>query len=153
MSAQLQSRWHTVSVVSVNKLYEHLHLRTSMIHPQPAPTWGPPTDVYECEHLYAIKIAVSGLKRSRTGDLEDAEVLIMNDTIVVRGNRRDQCPHKKCTIHQMEIHYGPFEVRVRIRAPFGRDGVTARYSDGFLLVLVPKAERTLPGSHRIEVQG
>jgi len=151
VTVQWQGGWHAIRILSTSKTF-YEHHRLGLIHTQPTSVWEPPTDVYECEDLYAIKVAISGLKKSASGDLEDAEVLVEDDTIVVRGHRRDYCPLKKYAIHQMEIHYGPFEVRVRIYAPFDRDRVTATYSDGFLEVLVPKAARTLPGRHRIAIR-
>lgn len=113
--------------------------------------WEPPTDVFECDKVFVIKMALSGLTKYEGGELKDAEVLIENDTIIIRGRRTDRCPHTKRNFYQMEIHYGYFERRVCIRAPFDREHVHAEYRDGFLEVVVPKAERIRPGTHRIEV--
>jgi HSP20 family molecular chaperone IbpA len=52
----------------------------------------------------------------------------------------------------MEIQYGPFEVAVRIPAPFDRDAITTKYRHGFLEVVVPKARRAKRGSTRIKIE-
>jgi len=103
--------------------------------------WRPPTDVFECSEAYVVRLAISGLRRNAAGEVEDAEVTIENDLLTIRGNRRERCDHERWKFLQMEIHYGPFECRVRLNAPFDRDGIRALYRDGFLDVIIPKASR------------
>jgi len=118
-----------------------------------ARAWRPPTDVFECDQAYVIRAAISGLKKDEKGELQDTEVLVEKDSVVIRGSRSERCPHTKRVFYQMEIHYGPFECRVRISAPFDRDGIRAEYRDGFLEVIVPKAAPPEPGARHIEVNG
>lgn len=126
-------------------------LGLGMLNTPATPLWNPPTDIFECDNHYVILVAVSGLKRGPNGELENAEVLVEQDTVIIRGNRRDDCPLAKHVYYRMEIHYGDFEVRVRVNAPFDRENICAEYRDGFLQVLIPKAERALPGKHKIDV--
>ena len=114
--------------------------------------WHPPTDVFECDHVFVIKLAVSGLKTGPSGAIEGAEVLVEGDTVIIRGERNDHCHHTKRAFFQMEIHYGRFERRVRFTSPFDRDKIGASYRDGFLEVIVPKAQRVRGKPHRIEIQ-
>ena len=98
----------------------------------PGGAWRPTTDVYETSDEIVIKMAVAGLRP------EDVEVLVEGNTVVIRGVRPDRCPKTKESVHRIEIPYGRFERRVRIEAPFDRDGVTYTYGDGFLNVVAPK---------------
>ena len=137
---------------AVNKLCEDLLIGSHAPGVRVGQLWHPPTDVFECDKVYVIKMAVSGLSRAADGKVQGAEVWVEDDTVIVRGNRADLCPHTKRAFFQMEIHYGCFERRVRINAPFDRERIRAEYRDGFLEVIVPKAQRARSGTRRIEVR-
>ena len=107
-------------------------------------TWRPPTDVFECDDAYVIKLAVSGLRRDAAGEIENAEVVVEGNSVLIRGHVEDCCTPRKCSYYQMEISYGRFECRVDIDAPFNAHGIGAEYRDGFLLVTIPKRARTAP---------
>ena len=136
----------------VNSLFEDLNLGTGILGAEAPATWRPATDIYECDNKYIVRMAVSGLRHRPNGDIENATVTIKNDLLIIRGHRLDDCPHKKHTFHQMEIHYGPFECRIHIHAPFDRDNVRAEYRNGFLNIIIPKAPEITPGAHTITVR-
>lgn len=137
---------------ALNRLCEDLMTDSRPPSSHEGHVWQPPTDVFECDNVFIVRMAVSGLTKDAEGQLQDVEVLVEDDAIVIRGRRNDQCPHTKRIFHQMAIYYGRFGFRVRIRAPFDRDGVHAEYRDGFLEVIVPKADRDRPAMHHIEVR-
>jgi len=137
---------------AVNKLCEDLLIGTHAPGIRSGHFWHPPTDVFECEKGYVIKMAVSGLERNEQGAVAGADIRVVENTLIIRGNRTDLCPHPKQAFFQMEIHYGPFERRIRIDAPFNPDGIRAEYRDGFLEVFVPKAKTRGRRSSRIKVR-
>jgi len=137
---------------AVDRLCENMLLETHGLGAPGAAQWRPPTDVFECDEVYVIKMAVSGLRHGPDGLVQDAEVIVEDDTLVIRGSRVDHCAHTKRAFFQMELNYGRFERRVRITSPFDRDRIEARYADGFLEVLVPKAVRRTGKPRRIQVR-
>lgn len=151
MTKPLKVKLRSLYAVAAHRVLDGLPLGMSILSAPATPVWSPPTDLFECENHYVIRVAVSGLKSTPKGELENADVLVENDIVAIRGSRRDECPLTKHVYYQMEIHYGDFEVRVRVNAPFDRENIRAEYRDGFLQVLIPKAERVLPGKHKIEV--
>lgn len=112
--------------------------------PQTPEVWRPPTDVFECDEAYVIKVAVSGLRRGPAGEIENAEVIVEGNTVVIRGHVEDCCTPRKCSYYQMEISYGRFECRVEIDAPFDASAIGAEYRDGFLSVTLPKRSPAAP---------
>lgn len=152
MRDKSKDRARSLHTMATGKLLDDL-LGTGVPEVASPATWRPPTDVYECEEMYMVRMAVSGLKSDAEGHITNAEIEMEDDVLTVRGRREDDCPHAKHGFYQMEIHYGYFECRVRIHAPFDRDGVSARYRDGFLEIAIPKAASTPRGTRRIEVQG
>lgn len=141
-----------LSGFGVQRFYEELPLGPKIMVSHPARVWCPPTDVYECENEFVIKIALSGLPRDSEGKLKDVEVLVEGDSVVVTGERKDQCDTNRCRYFQMEIYYGRFECRIRFGAPFDQAGIQAEYHDGFLEVTVPKAKGASAQAQRIQIQ-
>jgi HSP20 family protein len=152
MGGQLRRYVRSFSGMGVQRYYEELPLGPKIMVSHPARVWCPPTDVFECDEAFVVKIALSGLRRGPNGELIDVEVVVEGDMVSIRGERTDQCADKRCRFFQMEIYYGPFDCRVRFGAPFDRDAIRAEYRDGFLEVIVPKAKQGPRESKRIEVR-
>jgi len=93
-------------------------------------TWSPPTDVYETEQNYVIKVEVAGMRD------EDFEVAFENNVLIIRGHRLDH--NEKRAYHQMEIRFGRFELAVEIPVVIDIEKAIAEYKDGFLIIMLPK---------------
>ena len=93
--------------------------------------WSPPTDEYETETAYVVRVEIAGMRE------EDFEVLLENDTLLISGSRSD-FPDRRA-YQQMEIRFGKFATSVNIPGPVDVDQAHAEYKDGFLIVVLPKA--------------
>jgi HSP20 family protein len=93
-------------------------------------TWSPPTDVYETDEDYVVKVEIAGMRD------EDFEVAFENGILVIRGNRPDL--HQRRAYHQMEIRFGRFELTVEIPIRVDIERAKAEYKDGFLVVTLPR---------------
>ena len=93
--------------------------------------WSPPTDVYETEENFIVRVEVAGMKDA------DFEVAIENNVLMINGNRSDF--NERRAYHQMEIRFGKFEIAVEIPVPIEIERSVAEYKDGFLMVQLPKA--------------
>lgn len=93
--------------------------------------WSPPTDEYETETAYVVRVEIAGMRE------EDFEVLLENDTLLISGARSD-VPDRRA-YQQMEIRFGKFATSVNIPGPVDVDQAHAEYKDGFLTVVLPKA--------------
>jgi HSP20 family protein len=94
--------------------------------------WSPPTDVYETEESYVVRVEVAGMRD------EDFEVTIENNSLLVSGIRPDTSERR--AFHQMEIRFGKFATAVGLPNPVDVDGSLAEYSDGFLTITLPKTK-------------
>jgi HSP20 family protein len=92
--------------------------------------WSPPTDVYETEEAYVVRVEIAGMHE------DDYEVLLENDTLLISGSRSD-IPDRRA-YQQMEIRFGKFATAVSIPGPVNEDKARAEYKDGFLTVVLPK---------------
>jgi HSP20 family protein len=95
-------------------------------------TWRPPTDVYETDEAYHVRVEIAGMKGA------DFSVTFDKQALVIRGVRSDEGSQK--AYHQMEIGYGEFETAVQVPEPVKVPEIEASYVDGFLRVELPKAQ-------------
>jgi HSP20 family protein len=93
-------------------------------------TWHPPTDVYETDAHYVVRMEVAGMNDG------DFTISIADRALVVTGVRQD--PSDKLAYHQIEILYGGFRSEVVLPGPVDDGDVEAVYSDGFLRVVLLK---------------
>lgn len=95
--------------------------------------WSPPTDVYETDSAVVVKIEIAGLSP------EDFTISLDPRVLTVRGVRRD--PASKLAYQQLEINYGQFQTEVRLPWPINETAeVEASYEQGFLTIVLPKAQ-------------
>ncbi len=94
--------------------------------------WSPPTDVYETESEYIVRVEVAGMREA------DFEVMYEDGFLFIGGIRPD-VPERRA-YHQMEIRFGKFSVAVGVPGPVDLDRTDAKYEDGFLSVRLPKAK-------------
>ena len=94
--------------------------------------WRPPTDVLETDEAYVVVVEVAGMRGA------DFSVTYNQRVLSIQGIRTDTS-HRKA-YHQMEIAYGEFASEIRIPVPIETSEIEATYNDGFLRVILPKAQ-------------
>jgi HSP20 family protein len=97
-----------------------------------AGVWSPPTDVYETENSFVVRVEVAGMRE------EDFDITFENNYLTISGSRPD-FPERRA-YQQMEIRFGKFETVVGLSGPVDLDASRADYKEGFLTVTMPKAK-------------
>lgn len=92
--------------------------------------WDPPTDLYETEDAYIVRMEIAGMRE------ENFEVTVQNETLSITGYRHD-FPAKRA-VHQMEIRSGRFATMITLPGSVDIDRALAEYQDGFLTITLPK---------------
>jgi HSP20 family protein len=92
--------------------------------------WSPPTDVYETDASFVIRLEVAGMRQS------DFSIDLESNYLIISGVR-NEAPEKR-TFHQMEIRFGEFSTAIEIPAGADVSKTQADYEDGFLNVVLPK---------------
>lgn len=92
--------------------------------------WDPPTDLYETEKAYIVRMEIAGMRE------ENFEVSVQNDILYITGNRPDFSA--KRAVHQMEIRSGKFATLINLPGVVDVDRSIAEYKDGFLTITLPK---------------
>ena len=96
--------------------------------------WSPPTDVYETDDEYVVRVEVAGMRES------DFEVMLEDGHLFVNGIRPD-VPERRA-YHQMEIRFGKFSTAIGIPGPVDLEKSEAEYENGFLTIVFPKLRST-----------
>jgi HSP20 family protein len=93
--------------------------------------WTPPTDEYETEEAYIIRMEIAGLHE------DNFEVSLENNTLFISGSRLDDISERRA-YQQMEIRFGKFASAISLPGPVDIEQAGAEYKDGFLIVVLPK---------------
>ena len=96
--------------------------------------WSPPTDVYETDEAYILRVELAGMRAS------DFEITFEDGYLQISGTRPD-VPERRA-YQQMEIRFGRFSTAVGLPGPVDVDTSRAEYDDGFLTVTLPKIKPT-----------
>ncbi|MCM3688301.1 Hsp20/alpha crystallin family protein [Kocuria rosea] len=68
---------------------------------------------------------------------QDVELTVVNDTLQLRAQRREQSEHKDKDSYRSEFRYGSFVRTLPLPAGTKDEDITASYSDGVLEVRAP----------------
>ncbi len=93
--------------------------------------YRPPVDVVESRQDYLVRIEIAGVEEN------DFSVNFEKNRLLVSGMRNN--PYKNRSFHQMEIHFGEFQVEIILPQPINQNSIKAEYTNGFLEITLPKA--------------
>lgn len=115
---------------------QEIHFRVTALSRQWATRphlWRPPTDLYETEKEYIVRIEIAGM--------QDAElnIAIESNELAIYGLR--QPPIEHAAYHQLEVRFGEFLSIVDVPGVVDLDAISADYKDGFLKVTLPKVSK------------
>ena len=94
--------------------------------------WRPPTDVYETDDSVVVVVEIAGLSEG------DYAVVLSGRSLLISGERRD--PAEKLAYQQMEIRHGRFRTQVHLPWALEPQGQHASYTNGFLKIILTKAQ-------------
>jgi HSP20 family protein len=118
----------------VNRLFEEEYLPESKKSGVGMMFWSPQTDIYETKESYVVKMELPGFAKS------DIRVEFSNDTLMVRGERKQEEEIKKEDFHRLERSYGVFQRSFTLPKNIDGGKIDANLRDGLLVLTIPKAE-------------
>jgi HSP20 family protein len=96
--------------------------------------WRPMTDIYETKDAFVFKVDLPGFKK------EDIKVEFSGETLVMRGERKQEEETKNENCHRLERSCGVFERSFTIPKNIDPKKIEAELKDGILMLTIPKAE-------------
>ncbi len=107
--------------------------------------WDPSTDIYEDKDEYLFKMELPGVNR------EDLEIELTNQTLTIKGEKKDSQDVKKEQYHRIETISGAFYRSFRLPKTVDNQKIKASLKYGILEVRVPKQEEAKPKSIPIQI--
>lgn len=108
--------------------------------------WQPPVDIYENNDAVVIKAEVPDI------DQKDIEVRIENNTLTLRGERKQNSDIKKENYHRVERYYGHFQRSFTLPPTINQDNIQASCDRGVLTITLPKMEGATPKQIKVEIK-
>ena len=109
--------------------------------------WSPNVDIQESNESYLVKADLPGVKK------KDIEVTLDNGVLSISGEKRAEKETGKGTKqHRTERFYGKFSRYFTLPQEVESDKVDARFEDGVLSLMIPKAEKAKKKAIEVKVQ-
>jgi len=102
------------------------------------PQWYPATDIYDTKDGYVFKLEVPGLKR------EDISIEFNENTLSIKGERKEEKEIKKEDYHQIESCSGTFSRSFTLSHNIDHKKIDANLKNGILELRVAKVEEKKP---------
>jgi HSP20 family protein len=108
--------------------------------------WQPLVDIFETADSIVIKAEVPDIEE------KDIDVLIEENTLILKGERRHDGEVKKENYHRTERFFGTFQRSFSLPTTIDQENVTAICENGVLTVTLPKKEKTRPKQIHVTVR-
>jgi HSP20 family protein len=109
--------------------------------PSQVGSWVPPVDIVETEEAIHVRADLPGIDR------DGLEIEFDDNVLSIRGERQNSAPTggaDRQGFFRVERPFGRFARSIALPAGVQSDSIQARYDDGVLTVVVPKAEHAKP---------
>lgn len=95
-------------------------------------TWGPAVDIHDEKNRIRVKVDLPGM------DKEDIQVSLHGNTLVIKGEKKQESEVKKKGLVRSERFYGCFNRALLLPGGVDAKNVHAAYKHGVLELLLPK---------------
>ncbi|MFH1625047.1 MAG: Hsp20/alpha crystallin family protein [Pseudomonadota bacterium] len=108
--------------------------------------WVPPIDISETKDSIVITAELPGV------DPQDVSVSLVEDTLTIKGEKKQEKEEKEENYYRVERTYGSFSRSLRVPVSVKRDGITAQHKNGVLRISLPIAEEVKSKEIQIKVE-
>ncbi len=106
----------------------------------------PSIDVRESEKEIRVKAELPGM------DEKDIEVLLDNETLTIKGEKKEEKEDKGKSHYHVECSYGSFQRVIPLPAGIDQKKVQAQFKNGVLNISLPKTEEAKAKGKKIPIQ-
>ncbi|KAB2831966.1 MAG: Hsp20/alpha crystallin family protein, partial [Candidatus Brocadia sp.] len=110
-----------------------------------AGTWAPPLDLSETADKVTVKEEIPGM------DPKEVDISIQGDTLIIKGEKKEEKEEKGKNYYRMERRYGSFARVVDLPASVDTNKVTAECKNGVLEITMQKKEEVKPKQISVKV--
>ena len=114
--------------------------------PEEQKGWAPPIDVIENSDNFVVKVELPGMKQ------EDIDVSVSDDTVTIKGERKQESSVKDEDYYRSEIAYGSFYRSIALPSGVDTKNIEAVYEDGILRITLQRAAGAKPKNVTVQVK-
>ena len=130
----------------VNRLFDDFFGSPWTGSDRPLASWEPVVDIRENADAYSVHVELPGVKK------EEVRITLQNNTLTIRGEKKQESEQKDANFHRIERSYGAFERSFTLPATVRNDKVDASFADGVLTILLPKTEEAKPKEIAVKIR-
>ncbi len=108
--------------------------------------WLPPVDILDEKDHLRVRVEIPGIKK------EDIDVAVDQDTLVIKGERKQEKEIKEKAFYQAERYYGAFHRAFTLPTSVDPHKVNAVYKEGVLEITLLKKENVKSKQIKIDVK-
>ncbi|MDE1889648.1 MAG: Hsp20/alpha crystallin family protein [Planctomycetota bacterium] len=107
--------------------------------------WIPPIDLSETAEKITVKAEIPGI------DPKEVDISIQGDTLLIKGEKKEEKEEKGKNYYRMERRYGGFSRSIDLPSSVDTNKVTAEYKNGVLEITLQKKEAVKPKQISVKV--
>jgi HSP20 family protein len=107
--------------------------------------WEPVVDISETPESYLVTAELPGISK------DDVNISYEDGVLTIRGEKKQEKEEKRKNYHRVERSFGAFERSFRVPSRVLIDKVEAKFKDGVLHLMLPKAEEARPKEIPIKI--
>ena len=107
---------------------------------------SPAVDISEDETCYKVTAELPGMVE------KEIEVVLSNDTLTLKGEKRQEKEQKDKNFYLSERSYGSFQRSFYLPDGVDRDKIAADFSKGVLTITMPKTAKAVEQTKKIQVK-
>jgi len=130
----------------MNRLMSDFRTRSSWSEEEMAQgAWVPSVDIYETKESIVLNVELPGVSK------EDMSLEVKDNTLTIKGEKKLEKDVKEENYHRMERTYGSFMRMFTLPNTVQQEKVKAKFRDGVLEIIIPKAEEAKPKQIKVDV--
>lgn len=118
---------------SISRMFDNF-FRGGLRQDEELAAWTPALDILEDDDAYLVKVELPGVSK------EHVQVVTRDNTLTIRGEKKEQQEFKGVNHHRIERAYGSFQRSFTLPTNVKSDKIEATFKDGILSINLPKAE-------------
>ena len=108
--------------------------------------WLPVVDILEANEHVEIRAEIPGLSE------KDVQVSVTDDVLTLKGEKTQANEENDQKYHRVERSYGRFQRSFTLPANLNPEDIKAKFTNGILIVSIPKAKEVQPKEIQISVE-
>jgi len=108
--------------------------------------WSPAVDILDSKDNILVKADMPGLNK------EDIDVVVQGDTLIIKGEKKQEKEIKEKDFVRTERFYGNFQRAIRLPVDVETNKIDATYKNGVLEIVLPKSEKAKPRQIKLDIK-